>query len=40
MNRLDHIVTDNINDKNKCNDTIDYEPKFDNKFSLYSGINR
>ena len=29
MNKLDHVVTNNIKNKNKCHD-----PKFDNKFSL------
>ena len=33
-NRLDHSVTDNIKNKDKFNDAIDYEPKFDNKFIL------
>ena len=37
MNKLDHVVTNNIRtDKNRCNDAIENEPIFDNKFSLSS----
>ena len=39
-NKLYHVVNNNINKKIQCNDAIDYEPKFDNKFILSSGINR
>ena len=31
-NKLDHVVTDNINNKDQCNDTIEYEPKFDHRW--------
>ena len=37
MNKLYHIVNNEIKDKNQCNDTIEYEPKFDNEFNLSSG---
>ena len=37
MTKLYHVVTNNINNKDQCNDAIEYEPKFDNKFSLSSG---
>ena len=37
INYLDHVVTDNIKkNKNQHNDAIEYEPRFDNKFSLYN----
>ena len=32
-----HMVTNNINNKYQRNDAIEYEPKFDSKFSLSSG---
>ena len=35
MNKLYHVVTNNINIKYQFNDAIDYEPRFYNKFSLY-----
>ena len=35
MNKLYHVVKNNISNKDQCNDAIEYEPKFDNKFSLY-----
>ena len=38
MNNLYHAVANNINNKDQCNDTIEYEPKFDNTFSLSCGI--
>ena len=37
---LYHIVMNNIKNKNQCDDAIEYEPKFYNKFSLSSGPNR
>ena len=37
MKKLDHVVTNNINNKNQCNYTIEYDPKFDSKSSLSSG---
>ena len=37
MNILDHILTDNIKNKNQCNDAIEYYPNFGNNFSLSSG---
>ena len=37
MNKLDHAVINNINNKDQCNDAIEYDPKFYNKVSLYSG---
>ena len=37
MKNLDHLVTNNINNKDQCNEAIGYEPNFDNKFSLSSG---
>ena len=37
MTKLYHEVINNINNKDQCNDAIEYEPKFDNKFSLSSG---
>ena len=39
MKILYHVGTDNIKNKNQFNDAIDYEPKFDNKFSLPSGLH-
>ena len=33
MNKLDHVVTNNIKNKDQCNEAIEYEPKFDSKFS-------
>ena len=40
MNKLYHVVSNNINNKNQCDDAIEYETKFDSKFSLSSGPNR
>ena len=37
MSKLYNVVTNNINNINQFDDAIEYEPKFDNKFSLYSG---
>ena len=37
MNKLDHEVTNKINNKDQCNDAIEYEPKFDSICSLSSG---
>ena len=37
INKLDHLVTNNIKNKDQCNDAIGYEPKFDSKFSLSIG---
>ena len=34
MNKLDHLGTNNINNKDQYNGAIEYEPKIDNKFSL------
>ena len=39
MNKLDHVLTNNIKNKSKCDDAIEYEPIIDNKFSFYSGTN-
>ena len=36
MNRLFHVVTNNVKNKNQCNDAIEYDPSFDSKFSLSS----
>ena len=37
MNRLDHVVTENIDtNKNERNDAIENETKFDNIFNLSS----
>ena len=33
-------MTSNTNNKNQCDDTIEYDPKFDDKFSLSSGTNK
>ena len=33
MNKLDHVVKNNIKNKDQCNDSIEYEPQFDDKFS-------
>ena len=37
MNKLDHLVNNNIKNKYQCNDTIEYDPKFDIMFSLSIG---
>ena len=37
MKKLDTALNNGINNKDQCNDAIEYEPKFDNKFSLSSG---
>ena len=37
MRKLHHIVSNNIKNVNQCNDAIEYDTKFDNKFSLSSG---
>ena len=37
INELYHVVTNNIKNNNQCDYAIEYEPKFDNIFSLYSG---
>ena len=34
MNKLFHVVTNNINIKDQWNDAIAYDPRFDNEFSL------
>ena len=41
MNRLDHIVTDNLNyNKDKLNESINSDPTFDtSNFNLYSGTS-
>ena len=39
MNKLYHVVTNNINNKNQCDDAIKYELDFDNKLILFSGTN-
>ena len=36
MNKSDHTVNNNINNKYQCNYAIEYELKFDNTFSLSS----
>ena len=33
---MDKVVTNDINNKDQCNNAIEYEPKFDSKFSLSS----
>ena len=40
MSELYHVVINNIKNENKCDDSIEYELKFDDKFSLSSGCNR
>ena len=40
MNKLDNVLTNNIKNKSKCDDAIEYEPNLDNKLSLSSGTNR
>ena len=40
MNKLDHVVTNNIKNINQYDDAIEYDPKLDGKFSLSSGTNR
>ena len=37
MSKLDHIVSNNIKNKDQCNDAIYYKPEFDGKFSLSRG---
>ena len=37
MNKLYHAMTNNIKNKDQHNDAIEYDPKFDSKFSLSSG---
>ena len=37
MKILHHFGTNNLNNKNKWNDSEAHKPKFDNKFSLSSG---
>ena len=37
MNKLDNVVKNNINNKGQFNYAIEYEPKFDIKFSWSSG---
>ena len=37
MNRLYHILTNDMNDKDQFNGAIEYEPKFDDKIILSSG---
>ena len=39
-NKLDHVVTNNIKIKDKYNEAVTYDPKFDNIFSLSSDSNR
>ena len=36
-NKLDYVVTNNITNKDQCNDGIEYDPKFDGKLSLSRG---
>ena len=33
-------MTNDIKNEYECNDDIDYEPKFERRFSLYSDSNR
>ena len=40
MNKINHVVTNNIKNKNQCDDAIEYNPKFDNVFSVSSEPNR
>ena len=40
MEKLVHVVTNNIKIKDQCNDAIFYETKFDNTFSSFSDRNR
>ena len=35
MNKLDHIVKNSINNKDQRNYAIEYESKFDSKFTLF-----
>ena len=37
MNKLDHVVKNNIKNKDQCNSAIYYKPKFYSKFILSSG---
>ena len=37
MNILYHVLTRNLKNKNKCNESIEYEPSFGNKSSSYIG---
>ena len=37
IKKLDHIGTSNIKNRNQCDYDIEYEPKFDDKFSLFGG---
>ena len=37
MNKLDHVVTNAIKNKNQCDNAIEYDLRFDNTFSLSSG---
>ena len=39
MIKLDQVMTNNINNKDPCNDAILYDPKSDDTFSLSSGTN-
>ena len=34
MNKLDHVVTNNIKNKDQCNEAIEYEPKIVNLVNL------
>ena len=37
MKKLDHIVTNKIQNKDQRNDAIEYDPKFERQFILSSG---
>ena len=37
MKKLDHVVINNIKNKNQCDDAIEYDPTFDHKLVLSSG---
>ena len=37
MNILYQVLTDNINNKDQCNNVIEYKTKFDDTFSLSTG---
>ena len=38
MKKLDQIVTNNIKNKNQCDEKTEHDPIFDNEFSLSSGF--
>ena len=40
MDKLYHLVSNNINIKDQFNDAISYDPKFEDKFSLSRDLIR